>query len=727
MTDAEREEILEWIRAEHRAGRALNLHAVKRRRPDLLRRVYETRPFWGWWQAIRDAGLDYADLKVELEDTVACRICGYEGQQLNAHLDRRHGIKGPEYRARFPGAEIASEARRARMKKDGGNHLLPHWEPLYSDEYMMDRAWRYHLLGHRLRTTWICEHDHNLWQHIHRQGVTWESFVTGLGIPYPEAIVTRPPGISREELLAELRRVRRELGETPKITRLTEMNHLLLTGIRRYFRNYDEALEAAGLPLPDRPFPLRRVFSPEEVLDELRRLAAGGVRITAAGILQGLNRRDLHHAVERMGGYPAVRRRLGLAAPEPKRAEAAHSREELLAAMRKRAAEGRLLTIPSLEEGPDADPELLRSGRRHFPRWIDLLAAAGLEPEHHAQTRARRRREEWIAALRRLHATGAALDRDTARREEVSAPLYRQGCELFRNWERALVAAGLPAELAGARIRTKDRIGSEIGEFHRQGRYLDIPSMKSSPEGLDLYRRAIRAFPSWRKAVAAAGLTIRKPPKPPKPQKPPKQRKPRKPRKPKKPTRRKARKKAKRAKPAPKKAARKGTGTGTGKAGRSYGRGADREGRKAAVLEAIRERDRAKQPLYLRGVRFTPEGMEVYREARCLFRSWKAAVTAAGCASALRPVYPKSKLAEELDLDYPIPEELYETLPSGRRRWRRKEEGEGGALDEKDPPLDPAPPPGAMPRGWRFPKRGAKQRHTPSKAALRKKRKKGRR
>ena len=55
MNEPERQEILDWIRFEHHAGRALNLHAVKRRNPDLLRRVYEVRPFWGWWQAIRDA------------------------------------------------------------------------------------------------------------------------------------------------------------------------------------------------------------------------------------------------------------------------------------------------------------------------------------------------------------------------------------------------------------------------------------------------------------------------------------------------------------------------------------------------------------------------------------------------------------------------------------------------------------------------------------------------
>ena len=117
MTDKEKHEILEWIRLEHEAGRALNIHAVKRRRPDLLARAYSVRPFWGWWQAVTDAGLNYEDLKVELEEKVACRICGYEGLQLNTHLAARHGMKTTDYRAQFPGTEISSELRRARMRR----------------------------------------------------------------------------------------------------------------------------------------------------------------------------------------------------------------------------------------------------------------------------------------------------------------------------------------------------------------------------------------------------------------------------------------------------------------------------------------------------------------------------------------------------------------------------------------------------------------------------------
>jgi hypothetical protein len=695
MNEPERQEILDWIRFEHHAGRALNLHAVKRRNPDLLRRVYEVRPFWGWWQAIRDAGLDYGDLKVELEETVTCRICGYEGQQLHVHLDRRHGVSSADYRARFPGAEIASEARRARMKKDGGNHLLPHWEPLYSNEYMMDRAWRYHLLGHRLRTTWVCEHDHNLWQHIHRQGITWESFVTGLGIPYPEAITVRPPGMTRGELLEGLRRVHRELGETPKISRLAEKHHSLFTGVRRHFESYEAALEAAGLPLPDRPYPPRREYSPEEVLETLRRLSREGVRITATGIRADPERRDLHHAIEKMGGYPALREQLGVAKPPPPRNEVKHSREEVIAALRKRASTGKLFTVPSLREGGDADPEVLRSARHHFARWTDLLGAAGLQPEHHAKPRARRRREEWLAAIRRHYEGGGSLDRRVLIGDPVAGPLFRRGCTLFKQWEKALAAAGLPVDFADSRETVRQEIISEI-RANFPGKVVPAPVvMKSAPGTLDLYQRAVKVFRGWKAAARAAGLGVDRAPRPV-PVKPVRSR-PVRPRK---------------------------RSTKSPRALRS-----EKKARRAAVIEAIRRRHEENRPLYLRGIRHDPTGVGLYRKAIECFRSWKAAVAAAGFSAALKPPPLRSKLAEELDLAYPIPPDLYEEKsPGGRRIWKRRS-GEDLPPDDAAsdaPAVDLPPPTGGMPRGWRIPKRGEKQRHTPSKASLRKKRKKGR-
>lgn len=704
MTDSEKQAILDWIRTEHQAGRALNLHAVKRRRPDLLERVYEVRPFWGWWQAIADAGLDYSELKVELEETVTCRICGYVGLQLNAHLGRRHDTTSAEYRKQYPGAEIASELRRARMKKEGGNHLLPHWEPLYSDEYMMDRAYRYHSMGHRLRTTWICENDHNLWQHIHRKGITWESFITALGIPYPDAITERAPGITKEALLEGLREVAREEGETPKITRLTQLNHLLLTGVRRYFNSYEEALEAAGLPQPHRPYPLRREFSPEEVLVELRKLVGEGVRITAAGIRKHLKNNDLHLTIEHMGGYPAVREQLGLAKPEPIRETPHHTREEVIAAMRRRSAEGKLITIPSLREGVDADPELLRSGKHHFPKWTELIDAAGLESEHHAKQRARDRREALLEALRERHAAGGPLDRRSMSMDETTKSLYRKASLLFKGWANALAAAGLPEEpnapRAIARVpRPAPRRQVLIEEIQARalhGEPLDRPRMKADPTSADLYRRAKKTFLSWKQAILAAGLEW------PPPGAPPKEKAQRVPRM--KPER------------APRKAAspREKPASSTAK-----------EERRQAIIAAIQERHQEKKPLFLRGIRREPEAVKLYDEARKHFRTWKAALDAAGCKPEPLPPLPKSKIVEELELAYPIDPEWLAKVEAMTEGKMLRQEGKAPGLVKSESAGPDRPP--TFPRGWRRPKTGEKQRTTPPKAAIRKKRKKGRR
>ncbi len=710
MTDTERQEILAWILAEHRAGHALNLHAVKSRRPDLLERVYGVRPFWGWWQAIREAGLDYAELKVDLKESVVCRICGAEGKQLSAHLDRRHGIRVAEYRERFPGAETASETHRASMMKDGGNHLLPHWEPLYSDEYMMDRTWRYHLLGYPLRTTWVCEHDHNLWQHIHRNGITWESFVTGLGIPYPEARVSRAPALTREEVLDGLHTIHRDGGKFTTITRLEKEHSLLAAGVRRYFQTLEEGLTAAGLPLPNRPTPLGRDLSPDELLDELRSLAAAGIRITADGIHNGLKRKDLHLAIERTGGYPAIRERLGLAKPPALRSEPTYSREEVVAALRERAAKGTLLTLRSLQKGTDANPQLVRSAKRHFPVWRDLLQAAGLEVEHHAKPRARRRREDLIAALRQHHDAGESLDGRTMKNDPVARKLFQQGCRLFQHWEAAVEAAGFPVEMADSRKAAQQALALEIRARFPSGEVPTLPAIKKNPETLDLYRRAAETFHSWKAAIRVAGLAMAKPKKPIRT--------------------RIARDNDTRGEGTHPKAASPKAPTS------AFGRVAKRSRKKAqrqAVIDAIRKRHEANQPLLLRLLRRDPTTESLYREARKFFRSWKEAVREAGCAPAPSTPLPKSKLVEELERDYPIPEDMYEPSAPGKRRvWRRMTE------DPESPPngaeeSDPAamdsiglPPKGGMPRGWRIPKRGEKQRHTPSKAAIRKKRKKGR-
>ncbi len=676
MTEKEKQEILDWIRSEHEAGQALNIHAVRQRNPDLLKLVYSVRPFWGWWQAIADAGLDYGNLKVELEEKVACRICGYEGLQLNTHLRARHGITTQDYREQFPDTEISSELHRARMRREGGKRLLPHWEPLYSDEYMMDRAYRYHRMGHRLRTTWVGEHDHNLWQHIHRQGITWESFVTGLSIPYTHELPPRGPNISREALLKGLRKVARELGETPGITLLTKRNHSLVTGVGHHFDSYDEALEAAGLPIPERPYPLRPELSPEAVLEELTQLAAAGHRITAIGINKTLGRYDLHQDVEKMGGYPAIRKKLGLAKPDPPRADPRHTRDEVIAAFQKQATEGEAYTVRGMKRGSDEDRGLLSSARYHFERWSDLLEITGLVTEHHAIPRARARRQRLLEELQRHHEAGEPLDHHEIRQQKAGKKLYTASRQVFGSWEKALIAAGLPVELGDKNAAIQQRILAEMRELHQTGHPLEARAMKCTPTGQDLYLRAKSTFESWKKAVLAAGFEWPQTADPDwmKEHRPQKERA---------------------ANISPRK--------------RDLLR-AERELREQTVIEAIRERSRNKKTLWMRKIRREAEGKELYDTARRVFKSWKAALKAAGCKPEKRPARKVSKIVRDLELAYPIDPSTWESEPADGA-WE---------AEEKNRKSDPIKAP---PRGWRQSGKGEKQRTTPSRAKRRKKRK----
>jgi len=581
-------------------------------------------------------------------------------------------MTGGDYLKQFPDAAIASELRRARMRREGGKNLLPHWEPIYSEEYMMDRTYRYHRMGHRLRTTWVCEHDHNLWQQVHRQGITWESFVTGLGIPYTHDLPPRPPRLTREAVLEGLRQVAREEGTTPRITHLAKRHHPLMTGVGRHFGSYDEALEAAGLPRPPGPSHRRREFSAEAVFEELRQLAADGHPVTARGIRSTLDRRDLHHAIERMGGYPAVRKELGIAKPPLRRAKPRHTREEVIATFQNQAAQGKPFTIKGMKRGSDADRTLLRSARYHFENWPRLMEAAGLIPEHHAISRARDRREGLLEQVRHRHQAGGPLDRQAMRREEESKALYRKCSSAFGNWEKTLAAAGLPVEMADKEIPIRKEILAEIRELQQTGQPLTSRAMIYTPAGRAVYNRAKAAFRNWKNAVLAAGFEW--------PQ---------------------TNDSAWIEKHRPVKAARR---TSPARQLRSTAR----EEREKAVIEAIRERQRLGKTLRLRWIRRESEGKELYDTARRVFTSWKTALKAAGC----KPETPRprkiSRIARELELAYPIDPAMWESPPA-----KTGEKTASARNEAREIPL----------RGWRQPGKGEKQRTTASRAKRRGKRK----
>lgn len=124
----------------------LNISAVKRSHPQLIESAYARIPFWGWRAALEDSDVEYSSINTELLDFVTCKICDQRMKALGGlHLEHRHSIQPSEYVAEFPGAEMRSEAQRAYKPK--AKLIMPHWEPLATPEYILDRIAYFHSQG----------------------------------------------------------------------------------------------------------------------------------------------------------------------------------------------------------------------------------------------------------------------------------------------------------------------------------------------------------------------------------------------------------------------------------------------------------------------------------------------------------------------------------------------------------------------------------------------------
>lgn len=185
------------IREMHLRGEPLNITAVKRRHPDLMGQVYDEKPFWGWKQALETADIRYSEIRVHLEDTVACRICGKRMQILGSHLRQRHRMTSNEYLRKFPGAEMIAETFRAQKSpRDSDQRMLctmfPHWEPITTPEYILDRIAEAHRLGIPLNARAVQFAEASILPPAIRHFGSWDAALLAAGLE-PEAIRLRPP------------------------------------------------------------------------------------------------------------------------------------------------------------------------------------------------------------------------------------------------------------------------------------------------------------------------------------------------------------------------------------------------------------------------------------------------------------------------------------------------------------------------------------------------------
>lgn len=236
--------IIREIARLHAKREPLNLSAVKKCHPELMEAVYAVRPFWGWKQALEDAGISYDKIHVELQDACTCLVCGEEAGILTSHLTARHQLTPKEYSEEFPGVEIMAETvRAARMR---GKAAIAHWEPAWSWEYVLDRAWEFHRRGWSLSSRDIQCRERGLFGRVWSSGRQWDDVLAALGLN-PNEIRKAAPGqyLSSVEVIGRLKR-RFKNGKSVAEAKVCREDLRLNNAARRRFGSYAKALVAAG-------------------------------------------------------------------------------------------------------------------------------------------------------------------------------------------------------------------------------------------------------------------------------------------------------------------------------------------------------------------------------------------------------------------------------------------------------------------------------------------------
>ncbi|MES2996531.1 MAG: hypothetical protein V4733_06950 [Verrucomicrobiota bacterium] len=510
-------EIARKILKLHRQGEPLNISAVKRNHPQLLAAAYACRPFLGWKQAVDLAGLDYQLLRVDLQETVECLICGYTSGNLHPHLKYRHGINAEEYRREFPSAPILPETFLAG-KNRRENPRLPHWEPLWTYEYLLDRAWQWKLMMGRCNQELIRSCDPSLSFLSYDWGNGWDEVLTNLGLdPSKERrrLSVDPEMFPRKKVVATLR----NLAFMGKISRYSSGDDLapeLVASIRRHFTTINHAFETAGLlPPPESTAVTRKFPTSGSVLAELRNHRDAGLPLHARALLMG-SKVLVQAIILHFGSYAECLAAGGISEQHGKARKTYHygmakyeSPEAVLAALRQRAEAG--LGLRRQDVLLD-EPALVSSCQIHFRTYTTALAAADLLAacaKTNYKQPAYPSAEAVIAGLRQRHAEGLSLsstNQDNA--------LYYAARKYFPSWEEAISAAGL----AEARIAQSHRLGGATLFKTPEDAVAKLREL--APDGVVPLFREVNAIPQLRSALyrffdgvggaaAAAGLRTR--------------------------------------------------------------------------------------------------------------------------------------------------------------------------------------------------------------------------
>ncbi len=326
------------IRQLHSQNAPLNLTAAKRHFPDLVEAAYALKPFLGWRKLLIAAGIDYKDIKREYLDYVVCEICGKKSGILTWHLIAIHSMTPAEYRQEYPGAELMSEAlriprRRVKKKPINLKGILPHWEELWTQEYLLDRIETYRERGAPLNFNSIQDHDKVTTSAAIRFFGSWDAAIARLGMS-PDKHRKQASGISLsdEDVINSLKD-RQKKGLPLNENAIYTSDLRLYNAARRRFGSYPKALKAAGID-PAKVY-LRKQHTDED-MNKVIKAAYRVNKLSGDARLKVLKKLNQHYGImvcrRYKGGWRTFAFKVGL---DPDKFSFHEQEQELIIAIKK--------------------------------------------------------------------------------------------------------------------------------------------------------------------------------------------------------------------------------------------------------------------------------------------------------------------------------------------------------------------------------------------------------
>lgn len=518
-----RQTILRAIQQRFANRQPLNITAVKRDDPKLVQQVYEQSPYWGWKAALADAGLTYDKIRIEIEQSVVCKLCGKRLASLIGHITQLHLISCSEYLDEYPGAEIVSEQMRSNIMgsfKKPHPDFLKHWEPVYSLEYLLDRLKEYADLGFSINHDNLVLIDTSLPATLKKYaGLNdWDDAIRAIDldpIDYRGLVHNDDFTLSQfQAWLAERERAGKSCLYQDVVAERDhwQRRHMIAVWALRQYGSWAAALDQAGV---DRSLPIyggRHNFTKQDVLDRIKQLRRDGESLARKSVMvipDGMA--IISAAVRDFGTWESALDAAKIPLRDRERRILFETKAEVLQGIRVRMTNDWSLAPIELNYGVRNDAILFKKAFHFWDSWCDAVQAAGANREQLEQAAETpfHSKAKVVAELKRRGRQGKLLAVRELTDSLADKHLYVMAVGFFGKWQEAVRAAGAEPRKyhqwnieSPGKYKTGEQVLKAIRQRHRKklplhtrglthGEHMDVPLLYTARKLFDTWQAAI--------------------------------------------------------------------------------------------------------------------------------------------------------------------------------------------------------------------------------------------